>query len=103
MAVCRRGAGAAGVAAHLAEPTDTAFARDRKRHAKTAKTDSRHLRTLLAEGRLSECWIPPGRILECRALLETYHDLRAEHTAWVFSWGCPVQRRSVSAFAQLRG
>ena len=38
---------------------------------------------LLAEGRLPECWIPPGRILECRALLELYHDLRAEHTAWV--------------------
>ena len=38
---------------------------------------------LLAEGRLPECWIPPGHILEARALLETYHDLRAEHTAWV--------------------
>ena len=25
----------------------------------------------------------PARILECRALLELYHDLRAEHTAWV--------------------
>ncbi len=73
----------AGVAAHLAEPADTAFARGRKRHAKTDKTDCRHLRMLLAEGRLPECWIPPGRILECRALLETYHDLRAEHTAWV--------------------
>jgi transposase len=74
---------AAGIAVHLAEPADTAFARGRKRHAKTDKTDSRHLRQLLAEGRLPECWIPPGRILECRALLETYHDLRAEHTAWV--------------------
>jgi len=74
---------AAGVAAHLAEPADTAFARGRKRHAKTDKTDSRHLRQMLAEGRLPECWIPPGRILECRALLETYHDLRREHTAWV--------------------
>ena len=73
----------AGVAAHVAEPADTAFARGRKRHAKTGKTDSRHLRELLAEGRLPECWIPPSRILECRALLETYHDLRAEHTAWV--------------------
>ena len=71
----------AGVAAHVAEPADTAFARGRKRHAKTDKTDSRHLRELLAEGRLPECWIPPSRILECRALLETYHDLRAEHTA----------------------
>jgi len=74
---------AAGVEAHLAEPADTAFARGRKRHAKTDKTDCRHLRMLLAEGRLPECWIPPGHILECRALLETYHDLRAEHTAWV--------------------
>ena len=59
------------------------FARGRKRHAKTDKTDCRHLRMLLAEGRLPECWIPPARILECRALLELYHDLRAEHTAWV--------------------
>jgi transposase len=74
---------AAGVTAHLAEPADTAFARGRKRHAKTDKTDSRHLRMLLAEGRLPECWIPPGHILEGRALLELYHDLRAEHTAWV--------------------
>jgi transposase len=73
----------AGVAAHVAEPADTAFARGRKRHAKTDKTDSRHLRELLAEGRLPECWIPPSQILECRALLETYHDLRREHTAWV--------------------
>ena len=71
----------AGVAAHVAEPADTAFARGRKRHAKTDKTDSRHLRELLAEGRLPECWIPPSVILECRALLETYHDLRAGHTA----------------------
>ena len=69
--------------AHLAEPADAALARGRKRHAKTDKTDCRHPRTLLAEGRLPECWIPPGHILECRALLETYHDLRAEHTAWV--------------------
>ena len=45
-----------------------------------AETDSRQFRELLAEGRLPECWIPPSRILECRALLETYHDLRAEHT-----------------------
>ena len=74
---------AAGVTAHLAEPADTAFARGRKRHAKTDKTDCLHLRMLLAEGLLPECWIPPARILECRALLETYHDLRAEHTAWV--------------------
>jgi transposase len=73
---------AAGCAAHLGEPADTAAARGRKRHAKTDKTDARHLRQLLAEGRLPECWIPPPQILECRALLETYHDLRRERTAW---------------------
>ena len=43
---------AAGIVAHVAEPADTAFARGRKPHAKTDKTDSRHLRQLLAEGRL---------------------------------------------------
>jgi transposase len=74
---------AAGIAAHVGEPADTAAARGRKRHAKTDKTDSRHLRVLLAEGRLPECWIPPAQILQYRALLETYHDLRSEHTAWV--------------------
>jgi transposase len=74
---------AAGIAAHVGEPADTAAARGRKRHAKTDKTDSRHLRVLLAEGRLPGCWIPPVQILEYRALLETYHDLRREHTAWV--------------------
>ena len=74
---------AAGVAAHVAEPAEAAFARGRRRHAKTDKTDSRHLRVLLEQGRLPECWIPPAQILECRALLEAYHDLRREHTAWV--------------------
>jgi transposase len=74
---------AAGIAAHLGEPADTAALRGRKRHAKTGKTGARHLRTLLAEGRLPECWIPPAQILEYRALLECYHDLRAGHTVWV--------------------
>jgi len=103
----------AGVAAHLAEPADTAFARGRKRHAKTDKTDCRHLRMLLAEGRLPECWIPPGHILECRALLETYHDLRREHTAWaqrihavLFHQGAPAlgdgTLRSEQGLAALR-
>jgi transposase len=104
---------AAGVVAHLAEPADTAFARGRKRHAKTDKTDCRHLRMLLAEGRLPECWIPPGHILECRALLETYHDLRRERTAWaqrihavLFHQGAPAlgdgALRSEQGLAALR-
>src|ERR1019366_6612226 len=42
-------------------------------------------------------WIPPPQVLECRALLEAYHDLRREHTAWIqrvhaalFHQGAPV-------------
>jgi len=104
---------AAGIAAHVAEPADTAFARGRKRHAKTDKTDSRHLRVLLEQGRLPECWIPPEQVLECRALLETYHDLRREHTAWVqrihavfFHQGAPAlgegALRTEAALAALR-
>jgi hypothetical protein len=27
-----------------------------------------------------ECWFPSAQVLECRASLETYHDLRREHT-----------------------
>jgi transposase len=104
---------AAGIGVHLAEPADTAFARGRKRHAKTDKTDCRHLRQLLAEGRLPQCWIPPGHILECRALLELYNDLRREHTAWaqrihavLFHQGAPAlgegMLRSEQGLAALR-
>jgi transposase len=73
----------AGIRAHLAEPADTATARGRKRHAKTDRSDARLARDLLVQGRLPECWIPLAHVPECRALLELYHDLRAEHTAWV--------------------
>ncbi len=88
---------AAGIAAHLAEPADTAAQRGTKKRAKTDRADARLQRILLAQGRLPECWIPPAHVLECRALLELYHDLRTEHTAWVqrahavlFHQGAPV-------------
>jgi transposase len=87
----------AGIEAHLAEPADTAAARGRKRRAKTDRADARLQRDLLVQGRLPECWIPPEHVLECRALMELYHDLRAEHTAWLqrvhavlFHQGAPV-------------
>ena len=73
----------AGMQAHLAGPADTAAARGRKRRAKTDRADARLQRDLLTQGRLPECWIPPEHVLEYRALLELYHDLRAEHTAWI--------------------
>jgi transposase len=88
----------AGIGVHLAEPADTAAARGRKRRAKTDRGDSRHVRILLETGRVPECWIPPAHVLECRALMETYHDLQSEHTAWVqrihavlFHQGAPAQ------------
>ena len=74
---------AANVAARLAVPAETAARRGRKRRAKTDRSDSRLLRELLESGRLPECWIPPAHVLECRALLQTYQDLRVEHTGWV--------------------
>ncbi|MGC0250456.1 MULTISPECIES: IS110 family transposase [unclassified Pseudactinotalea] len=73
----------AGVRAHLAEPAETAAARGPKRRAKTDRADARLIRELLTDDRLPECYIPPSQILEYRALLELYHDLRREHTAWV--------------------
>jgi transposase len=86
---------AAGIEVHLAEPADTAALRGRKQHAKTGKTDARLLRVHLAAGDLPECWVPPGHVLECRALLELYHDLRAEHTG-----GCSGRTRCCSTRAR---
>ena len=93
---------AAGVTAHVAGPAGTAFARGRKRHAKTGKTGSRHLRELLAEGRLPECRVPPSRILECRALPVTCHDLRAGHTAGVQRVHAVFSRQGASVLGALR-
>ena len=91
-----------GVVGHLAEPADTAALRGPKRRAKTDRADAQHLRRLLADGRIPECWIPPAHVLEGRALLETYRDLRAEHTGWLqrihavlFHQGTPCPSRGV--------
>ena len=48
---------AVGITAHVAEPADIAFARGRKRHAKTDKTDSRHLQGASGRG-------PAARVLD---------------------------------------
>ena len=59
------------------------FARGRKRHAKTDKTDCRHLRMLLAEGRLPECWVPPGADPGVPGAAGDLSRPAGEHTAWV--------------------
>ncbi len=74
---------AAGLTAHLADPAEAAHLRGPKRRAKTDRADARHQRVLLEQGRLPECWVPPSHVLECRALLETYLDLREQRTGWV--------------------
>jgi transposase len=91
----------AGIEAHLAEPADTAAARGRKRRAKTDRADARLQRDLLMQGRLPECWIPPEHVLECRALLELYHDLRTEHTAWVQRVHAVLFHQGAPAFGDL--
>ena len=74
---------AAGLTPHLADPAEAAHLRGPKRRAKTDRADARHQRVLLEQGRLPGCWVPPSRVLECRALLETYLDLREQRTGWV--------------------
>jgi transposase len=74
---------AAGLRPRVADPAELAALRGRRRHAKTDRADARFAREQLQAGRLPECWIPPPHILEYRALLQAYHDLRADHTAWV--------------------
>jgi transposase len=91
----------AGVEAHLAEPADTAAARGRKKRAKTDRADARLLRELLAGDRVPECWIPPVQVLEHRALLECYHDLRRDHTAWVQRIHATLFHQGAPAFSGL--
>ena len=74
---------AAGLTPHLADPAEAAHLRGPKRRAKTDRADALHQRVLLEQGRLPECWVPPSHVLECRALLETYLDLREQRTGWV--------------------
>ena len=74
---------AAGLTAHLAEPADTAFARGRKRHAKTDKTDCRHLRVLLAEGGCRSAGSRPATSWNAGRCWRPITTCGREHTAWV--------------------
>ena len=87
---------AAGWAAHLADPAETARLRGPKKRAKTDRADARLLRTLLLEGRFPESWIPPAHVLETRTLGRLYCALMDERRAWqqrihaqLFHQGCP--------------
>lgn len=88
---------AAGHAAHLAEPADTAAMRGRKRRAKTDRADAKLMRELLGAGRLPESWIPPAHLLEMRARVRLYKALTDQRRGWsqrihatLFHQGVPV-------------
>ena len=94
----------AGVQPHLAETTDTATLRGRKKRAKTDRADARLLRTLLLERRLPEAWVAPPEVLEVRALTRLYVALMADYRAWqqrihaqLFHQGVPGVARLVRA------
>jgi transposase len=90
-----------GARVHLAEPTETAARKGKKKRAKTDRADARHLRELLMAGRLPECWIPPDHILDLRARVRLRHTLSEQRSEWqqriqavLYHHGCP-QRRSL--------
>ena len=87
----------AGVEPHLAETTDTATLRGRKKRAKTDRADARLLRQLLIERRLPEAWIPAPEIVELRTLTRLYVTLMSERRGWqqrihaqLFHQGAPL-------------
>jgi transposase len=73
---------AIGARVHLAEPTETAARRGRKKRPKTDRADARLLRELLMVGRLPESWIPPDHLLDLRALVRLRHTLVNERGEW---------------------
>ncbi len=84
---------AAGFAAHLAEPADSATLRGRKQRAKTDRADARHLRELLEQGRLPGSWIPPGHVLDLRELVrlrKTINDQRVQWQQRIHAVCCPT-------------
>ncbi|MGZ6623908.1 MAG: IS110 family RNA-guided transposase [Solirubrobacteraceae bacterium] len=85
-----------GAGVHLAEPTETAARKGKKKRAKTDRTDARHLRELLMVSRLPECWIAPDHILDLRARVRVRHTLSEQRSEWqqrihavLYHHGCP--------------
>ena len=73
---------AIGARVQLAEPTETAARRGRKKRPKTDRADARLLRELLMVGRLPESWIAPDHLLDLRALVRLRHTLVNERGEW---------------------
>jgi transposase len=100
----------AGHRARLADPTETAARRGRKRRAKTDNADCDLMLKLVLAGELPESWIPPAHILELRTRVRTRKVLVDQRTAWqqrlqaqLFHQGIPpgIRPRTVAGRAAL--
>lgn len=60
------------------------------------------LRDLLLKGDLPQCWVPPQVVLDCRAILETYRDLREQHEGWVQRIAAVLFHHGVPALGPLQ-
>ena len=74
---------AAGITAHLAEPADTAFARGRKRHAKTDKTDCAAPADAAGRGPAAGVLDPARPHPGMPGAAGAVQRPAGEHTAWV--------------------
>jgi transposase len=74
---------AAGFTPHVGDPAEIAGRRGPKKRAKTDRADARLQRDLLLRGDFPDSYLPPWPVLDWRQRLESYHDLREQHTAWV--------------------
>jgi transposase len=72
----------AGHRAHLADPTETAARRCRKRRAKTDDADCDLMLKLLLADEVPESWIPPVDILELRTRVRMRKALVDERIGW---------------------
>jgi len=73
---------AAGMEAHLAEPSETRARRGPKRRAKTDRADARLLRDLLLNDNLPESWIPPAHLADLRTTVRLRKALVDARSAW---------------------
>jgi len=73
---------AAGMEAHLAEPSETRARRGPNRRAKTDRADARLLRDLLLTDNLPESWIPPAHLADLRTTVRLRKALVDARSAW---------------------
>jgi transposase len=92
----------AGCRARLADPTETAARRGRKRRAKTDQADCDLMLRLLLAGELPESWIPPAHILELRTRVRMRKTLLGQRTEWQQRLAAQLFHQGVPAGIRVR-